>query len=522
MTPHAPEPPLASPPPSGHPRWRLPAIAVAALAVAVGAAIALLGGGSHGPARASRATSTPRPPATQTSAQRPPACASACARAGIHKIKHVVIIMQENRSFDSYFGTFPGAAGIPMRHGVPAACVPDPAAGSCVRPYHDRSDRDRGGPHGFVNAAGDIDGGRMDGFIAQAELGGVCAPNAPTCGRRCRPGQVSCTDVMGYHDADEIPNYWTYARDYVLQDHMFEPVSSWSLPAHLYEVSAWSAYCLVPRDAMACVNDPVSSGLPKDFGTPSARRARARRPGPFYNWTDLTYLLHRHHVSWRYYVFEGGEPDCANPSAVTCPYVSQAARTPGIWNPLPHFATVQEDDQLGDIRPLRSFYEAVRHGSLPAVSWIVPNDRVSEHPPALITAGQTYVTRLINAIMRSPDWDGTAIFLSWDDWGGFYDHVTPPRVDPDGYGLRVPGLVISPYARKGYIDHQVLSSDAYLRFIEDDFLGGQRLDPRTDGRPDRRPDVREDAPILGNLQNDFDFGQRPRPPLILPLHPPFS
>jgi phospholipase C len=147
---------------------------------------------------------------------------------------------------------------------------------------------------------------------------------------------------------------------------------------------------------------------------------------------------------------------------------------------------------------------------------------VSEHPPALVTAGQTYVTGLIDAIMRSRDWDSTAIFLSWDDWGGFYDHVVPPRVDQNGYGLRVPGLVISPYARKGYIDHQVLSSDAYLKFIEDDFLGGERLDPRTDGRPDRRPDVREDASILGDLQNDFDFDQRPRPALILPLHPPFS
>ena len=86
----------------------------------------------------------------------------------------------------------------------------------------------------------------------------------------------------------------------------------------------------------------------------------------------------------------------------------------------------------------------------------------------------------------------------------------------------MPALVISPYARKGYIDHQVLSSDAYLQFIEDDFLGSQRLDPRTDGRPDRRPDVREDASVLGDLQNDFDFNQPPRPPLVLPLHPPFS
>jgi phospholipase C len=147
---------------------------------------------------------------------------------------------------------------------------------------------------------------------------------------------------------------------------------------------------------------------------------------------------------------------------------------------------------------------------------------VSDHPPALITRGQAYVTGVVNAIMRSPDWRSTAIFLAWDDWGGFYDHVRPPSVDAQGYGLRVPALVISPYARRGYVDHQVLSFDAYLKFIEDDFLGGRRLDPRTDGRPDPRPDVRENARVLGDLRNDFDFAQRPRPPFLLRLHPKFS
>jgi len=121
--------------------------------------------------------------------------------------------------------------------------------------------------------------------------------------------------------------------------------------------------------------------------------------------------------------------------------------------------------------------------------------------------------------MRGPDWRSTAIFLTWDDWGGFYDHVVPPRVDENGYGLRVPGIVISPYAKHGYVDHQTLSFDAYAKFIEDDFLGGQRLDPSTDGRPDPRPDVRENVAVLGDLRADFDFSQRPRPPHPLPVHP---
>jgi phospholipase C len=134
--------------------------------------------------------------------------------------------------------------------------------------------------------------------------------------------------------------------------------------------------------------------------------------------------------------------------------------------------------------------------------------------------GQAYVTALVNAVMEGPDWNSTAIFLGWDDWGGFYDHVVPPTVDMNGYGLRVPSIVISPYARQGYIDHQTLSQDAYLKFIEDDFLGGARLNPATDGRPDPRPDVRENATILGNLEADFNFNQAPRAPELLPTNPP--
>jgi phospholipase C len=429
--------------------------------------------------------------------------------AGIHLIRHVVVIMQENRSFDSYFGTYPGADGIPK-----GVCVPVPRGGGCVRPYHDTSNRNAGGPHDHVNAVRDIDAGNMDGFVLQAASGrrAACSAqiDAPTCSLAPR-----APDVMGYHDWHEIPNYWAYARHFVLQDHMFQPDLSWSLPAHLYMVSGWSAKCSVAGDPMSCRSAVQAPGSPP--GDPQNTTGAT----PDYAWTDLTYLLHKAHVSWRYYVAKGSQPDCAD-NAMFCAPVPQKAATPGIWNPLPYFDTVRQDGQLENVAPLQSFFRAARTGTLPAVSWITPAQAVSEHPPALITRGQAYVTSLVDAVMRSKDWSSTAIFLSWDDWGGFYDHVAPPRVDAQGYGLRVPGLVISPYARRGFVDHQVLSHDAYLKFIEDDFLGGARLDPRTDGRPDPRPDVRESAPILGNLARDFDFTQEPRPPLILPLHPKFS
>jgi phospholipase C len=199
--------------------------------------------------------------------------------------------------------------------------------------------------------------------------------------------------------------------------------------------------------------------------------------------------------------------------------VKQNSATPGIWNPLPYFDTVRHDHQLGNIESVDKFYAAAKAGVLPAVSWVVPSQAVSDHPPARLSDGMAYVTSLVNAVMRGPDWKSTAIFLAWDDWGGFYDHVKPPRVDINGYGLRVPAMVISPYAKTGYVDHQTLSFDAFAKFIEDDFLGGQRLDPRTDGRPDPRPTVREDVPILGDLTKDFDFGQQPRRPVLLPVHP---
>ena len=179
----------------------------------------------------------------------------------------------------------------------------------------------------------------------------------------------------------------------------------------------------------------------------------------------------------------------------------------------------QRPARLGNIQSVSNFYDAASRGTLPAVSWVLPSGVLSEHPPNRVSDGAAYVTSVVNAVMRSPDWNSTAIFLTWDDFGGFYDNVVPPKVDANGYGLRVPAIVISPYAKRGYIDHQTLSFDAYLKFIEDDFLSGRRLDPHTDGRPDPRPTVREKVPILGDLTTDFDFAQKPRPPVILPVHP---
>ncbi|MFI5266097.1 MAG: alkaline phosphatase family protein [Chloroflexota bacterium] len=431
---------------------------------------------------------------------------------GVHKIQHVVVIMQENHSFDNYFGAYPGADGIPMgSDGTPSVCVPDPQSGLCVKPFHDSKVLDDGGPHRAVDATRDINGGKMDGFIAQQMDGRTRACLIAPVNVLCKQAPLSKPDVMGYHDAREIPNYWTYAQQFVLQDHMFAPAASFTLPSHLFMVSGWSAKCS-NGDPMSCKSEISNPDL-----VANRNGATGGKPDP-YAWTDLTYMLHQAGVSWAYYVTPGSQPDCENDD-MACPSKPQSPYWDSMVNPMPGFQTVHDDHQLGNIQSTDNFLQAAQNGTLPAVSWIVPDEKHSEHPPNSIKAGMGWVTSLVNAVMSGPNWDSTAIFLTWDEWGGFYDHVTPPSVDNNGYGIRVPGLIVSPYARRGYIDHQTLTVDAYVKFIEDDFLASQRLDPTTDGRPDARTVIRETAPGLGNLMAGFDFDQQARPPLLLDTSP---
>ncbi len=433
-------------------------------------------------------------------------------------IQHVIIIFQENRSFDSYFGTYPGADGIPMRNGVPTVCNLDPMTGECVKPYLDHNDVNCGGPHAAEASLAVVANGKMNGFISEVQAAGSFGlyPLAWALNYCKRPKSPKESDpVMGYHNGGDIPNYWAYAKNFVLQDHMYEGLHSWSFPSHLWLVSAWSANCSQSDNPRSC----VSALMPRD-------RTLAN-PTPF-SWTDITYLLYKAHVRWVYYLDHGAlPPPSGRPRTAghfRMPSFKSRAKNansgvPEIWNVLPGFTDVHEDNQLAEVEDLDRYFAAAKAGTLPSVCWISPNGNDSEHPPAKVSVGQSYVTKIVNAAMESPDWKSTAIFITWDDWGGFYDHVVPPRLDSMGLGIRVPGLVISPYAKQGYIDHQTLSPDAYLKFIEDVFLHGERLNPKTDGRPDSRPDVRENNPMLGNLMQDFDFSQSPRPPLVLPVHP---
>ncbi len=429
--------------------------------------------------------------------------------ADLSKIQHVIVIMQENRSFDQYFGVYHGTSGqtvygFPHRpNGSIAVCIPDPALGHCARPYHNANPilRMQGGPHSWGAAQTDIAGGKMNGFVeaamaASSKFNCAKSPYLATCAKFEGPQRQP--DLMSYLTRADIPNYWHYADWGVLQDHMFESVDSYSLPSHMYLFSAWAASCTNVHDPMSCASDP---------------RVNVR-PSP-YPWTDISWLLDKAGVSWAYYVGNGTNICSAWPK---CASSDPALATPPNWNPVPGFLDVQQAGQVhSHVLHTSDFLAAAAAGTLPQVSWVIPGASQSEHPRhGLVGPGQAYVTNLINTIGQGPDWSTCAIFLSWDDWGGFYDQMKPPAVDANGYGLRVPGLVISPYAKAGYVDHQILSGDAYLKFIEDVFLGGQRLNPATDGRRDSRPNVREAKPILGDIANDFDFTQTPRPAPVIP------
>ena len=339
--------------------------------------------------------------------------------------------MQENRSFDSYFGTYPGADGIPGLAGNPGTvpCIPDPLRHHCVQPYHDASPLNNGGQHGHGSAVGDINGGKMNGFIVQAEGGKAEACklhfDSPYCSRHPkRP------DVMGYHDWREIPNYWDYANQFVLQDHMFQSDTSWSMPQHLYLVSGWSAKCAIEGDPMSCRRGGASpAGAARIAGQQDRQDPGLSLDGshvPLAQVRGQLALLRPERArsptarTTRCSALRSRRTRVRRVSGTRCPGSTRCARTANSSN----------------IAPLHDLFTALRTNTLPAVSWIVPGDKDSDHPPSLITHGQAYVTGLINSIMRSRAWNSTAIFLCWDDWGGFYDHVEPPNGRRPG--LRTP------------------------------------------------------------------------------------
>jgi phospholipase C len=392
--------------------------------------------------------------------QAPTSAAKQSKMPGIEKIEHIVWIIQENHSFDNYFGTYPGVDGLP-----PSTCLANlPGSRECVAPFHMPAGAppcDLGHQWEVVHAA--YDHGKMDGF--------VWAEGSPY--------------TMGYYDERDIPNYWTYARHFALCDHFFSSLMGPSSPNHVFTVAA------------------QSGGETNNIGTLKELKEFLDDDG--FTFDSMVTLFDKAGISWKYYVEAEAPPSgTESPSAMRLWFPQPTTFT--LWNPLPGFKSIREDPKkMAHLVSTDQYFQDLKDGTLPQVSWLVPRFNDSEHPPEPIgpvAQGMWHVTRLINALMQSRYWDHTVIFLTWDDYGGFYDHVPPPFVDAYGYGPRVPTIVISPYARAGYVSHLIYDFTSMLKFIE------ERFDlPSLTLRDTRALD----------MEDCFDFNQSPHPPLVIPI-----
>jgi phospholipase C len=414
------------------------------LAPALLAGIGLLGGAysvTRPEGGISRTVETPRPAATAASAS---------------PIKHVVMIIKENHSFDNIFGTFPGADGASTARTHTGRIVP-------LTHTPDHVTLDIG--HAGDSAAFAVNHGQMNRFSA--------LPGAVQNGRDLADSQ--------YHQKD-IPNYWQYASNFALEDHFFATIMGPSFPNHLVTVAATSGNSYDnPRGqthhAWGCDGGPYAV---VDAIAPNTGRRYTTRP--CFNMQTIVDRMQQRHVSWKYY----------SPPAFQSGY---------IWNSLDAIRHVRYSPLWKtNIRRDTQFISDVKAGRLPAVSWLVTNSPFSEHPPYSMCVGENWSVKQINAIMQSKYWNSTLIVLAWDDFGGFYDHVAPPHLDYLTLGIRVPSLLISPYARRGFVDHSVLNFNSVLRFIEDNW-GMQPLN-----RQDRT------AP---SIVSGLDYLQSPLPPLVL-------
>lgn len=342
-------------------------------------------------------------------------------------IDHIIIIFQENRSFDNYFGTYLGARGFPVNVSLPVT----PGSNITVSPYHLSKTSTPDLNHKAKIARIDYDNGSMDGFIYGENT----------------------NLTMGYYDNTDIPYYWNYAKNYVLMDNFFSSEMGPSLANHLFMISG------------QCGDSDINIMQ-------------------IYNFPVIMDELDVKGISWKYYT--GNSTSC---------------HTAGFWNPLPAFQSfISNPTRMNNIVPNTQFLADIANKSLPDVTWVMPLSGTSEHPSANIVTGENYVVKMVNAVMNSTYWNSCAIFLTWDDYGGWYDHVAPPQIDEYGLGFRVPCLVISPYARKGFINHVQNEFCSILKFIE--------------VRYGLAPLTNRDAIAHGMLA-DFNFNQLPRKPTII-------
>jgi phospholipase C len=374
-------------------------------------------------------------------------------------IKHVVIIVKENRTFDNMFGQFPGANGvtsandygkqIPLNRGVIE--IPPKI------------------PHTYGDSLKDYDNGKMDGF------------------GRTKPGLNQY--IFSQYSESQIPNYWALARRFTLADNFFSAAQGPSFPNHLFTIAASSAGTHdVPARAGNSELGAKTWGCDapsKEFVVVYTEDGERNKVRPCFDIPTEGDLLTAGHIPWAY-------------------YAASESQNGYIWSSYSAIRHIRESDEwTRHVRPVDNLIADIKADRLPPVTWVTPRFADSDHPEQRtnLCRGESWTTSVINAIQASPMWKDTAVFLTWDDWGGFYDHVAPQQVDKFGFGIRVPLIVISPYAKPGHIDHTIGEFSSMLRFVEDNW-GLAQLTHRDKA--------------AYNLAYDFDFQQKPLAPQPLP------
>jgi phospholipase C len=382
-------------------------------------------------------------------------------------IKHVVIVVQENRSLDNLFAGYPGADA-PVtgytKGGAAIALQPTSFKGPDIN-------------HEWTAAIAGWDNGKMDGFDT----------------------------TLGYKYVERplIKPYWDMAHQYVLADHMFPTEFGPSFTAHLDLIA--STANLSP--SMAEVDQPDGGW---QCNAPAGTVTNTLTPGPapvavdsvyhafsgpfpcFTQFRTMAEVLDKAHVSWKYYAPSVSAPNAAQLSWSAFSTIRYVYRGPDWANNV--------------VSPQVKFLHDAASGGLAGVTWIVPDYFDSDHPGSQSDTGPSWVSAIVNTIGQGPDWDSTAIVIVWDDWGGWYDNVPPPQKDFVGLGIRVPCLIVSPYARKGRVIHTQYEYGSILKFVEQTFAL-PAIGPPSFGYTDTR---------ATSLVDSFDFKQQPRRFVTIP------
>jgi phospholipase C len=376
-------------------------------------------------------------------------------------IQHIVFILKENHTFDSLFGAFPGAngasTGLVKVNGVDET-IPLNAGQNVPTAFC----------HRFACARTAYDGGQMDAFNRA---------DSANCGAPPYACYQEGTQAL-------IPNYWSLAQQYVLDDNAWSSMRGPSLPNHLYSMAAASG----PDIPHSVIGNPGSTWGCDATSTTRAPLFNGTSVFPCFSFTTLADEMQKVHVSWKYYAPKSNEGGY-------------------IWNTANAFSDIRNTSlwNTNDVE-WTNFATDAQRGTLPAFSWLTSPWNDSEHNSTNVCTGENWTIQQINAVMSGPDWASTVIVLTWDDFGGFYDHVTPQNVDALGLGFRVPFLVISPYAFAGdnpgnpHISHDSVEFSSVLSFAESTFM---------------LPSLGKRDVTAGSLSGLLNFSSVHNPPLVL-------